>query len=79
MLASGTDETWQENNHLDFDRGVGAMFTRCLEDPVCAVMYWASSPPPATAIAGVGLDALALGTADLLAPWQQQEQASSRH
>jgi len=42
-------------------------------------VYWESLAAARTAIAGAGLDALALGTANLLAPWQQQEQSSPRH
>jgi len=79
MIPWGTDETWQAGNHLAFGQGHGLLFTHCLADAECAAAYRESVAASCGAIGTAGLDGLASGTAALLAPWQQLEQASSRH
>jgi CotH kinase protein len=68
MLPWGSDETWEE--HLPFDGAAGLMFDRCLTDGSCAATYWESLGAVRTAVAGAGLDSLAVATADRLQPWQ---------
>lgn len=79
MLPWGTDETWLSNNHLGFGEGIGLMFDRCLEDAACTATYRDSLGTACGAVGGAELDTLATDTAKLLAPWQQREQADSRH
>jgi hypothetical protein len=80
MFPWGTDETWQERNHLAFDEGHGLLFTHCLDDAACLATYRGAVATSCDAIGGVGLDALAASTANLLAPWQQLEQGNgNRH
>jgi hypothetical protein len=80
MLPWGTDETWQEKNHLAFDDGHGLLFTHCLKDAACTTTYRQSLAVTCGAIGGAGLDSLAVATAGLLAPWQQLEQGNgARH
>ncbi len=75
----GADETWQEGNHLPFDEGHGLLFTHCLGDAGCVATYRQSLASACGAIGSTGLDALAVGTAGVLAPWQQLEQGNTRH
>jgi hypothetical protein len=80
MLPWGTDETWKEINHLEFDEGHGLLFTNCLDDAACLATYRAAVATSCDAIGGADLDALAVSTANLLAPWQQLEQSNgNRH
>jgi hypothetical protein len=80
MLPWGQDETWKEDNHLDFDGAAGLLFDKCLEDAACAVTYWEAVRSARDAIAGLDLGATATGTAALLAPWQElEEEESSRY
>ena len=80
MLPWGTDETWQEKNHLDFDTGHGLMFSHCLDDAACVATYRDALSVSCGAIGAANLDALAASTAALLAPWQQLEQGNgARH
>ncbi len=80
MLPWGTDETWQQKNHLAFDAGHGLLFAHCLDDAACAATYRQSLADSCGAIEGAGLGSLAESTAALLAPWQQLEQGNGgRH
>jgi hypothetical protein len=80
MLPWGSDETWQERNHLEIDAGNGLLFTNCLDDAACAVTYRESMGAVCGALGGVGLDSLAVNTAAALAPWQAIEQSNgARH
>ena len=80
MFPWGTDETWKEGNHLDFGEGHGLLFTHCLDDTACTAEYREALSVSCGAIGTSGLDALAVSTAALLAPWQQLEQGNgNRH
>jgi len=80
MLPWGQDETWKEDNHLDFEGSAGLLFDRCLADLTCARTYWKSLRAARDAIVGLDLDAIAANTAALLAPWQElEEEESSRY
>ena len=80
MLPWGTDETWQEKNHLAFATGHGLLFTHCLDDAACAATYRDSLTTACEEIGSAGLGALAASSATLLAPWQQLEQGNGpRH
>lgn len=77
MLPWGNDESWQTAYRLPFDGRAGLLFNRCLDDAACAAIYRRSVAAVRDAIAGMSLDALAVDTAAMLAPWQQLEQAES--
>lgn len=79
MLPWGTDGTWLAGEHLAFDVGNGLLFTHCLADQSCEATYRESLATACEAIAGAGIDQLASSTAALLSPWQEAEQANSRH
>ena len=77
MLPWGNDESWQAAYHLPFDGPAGRMFDFCIADEACAAIYRKSVAVVYKAVAGMGLDALAVKTAALLAPWQQMEDEES--
>ncbi len=77
MLPSGNDESFQQAYHLDFDGPAGLMFDRCLADASCGALYRGSVATVRDAVAGMDLDSLALGSAALLAPWQEMEDDES--
>ncbi len=77
MLPWGTDETWERR--LAFDGPAGLMFNRCLGDLGCKALYRKELKSVGRTIATLDLDSLALEAAALLEPWEQQEQANSRH
>jgi hypothetical protein len=77
MIPWGTDETWERR--LKFDGPAGLLFNRCLADPACDALYRKELKSAGKTIADLGLDSLAVKAADLLEPWEQQEQANSRH
>lgn len=73
----GNDESWQEAYHLPFDGHAGLMFDRCVEDDACFAIYRQAVSAVRKAVAGMGLDALALNSVALLAPWQVMEDEDS--
>ncbi|HEX5989953.1 MAG TPA: CotH kinase family protein [Solirubrobacterales bacterium] len=75
MLPWGQDETWKEDNHLPFDGEAGLMFEECLADSACGAMYEGALGAVQSAVPLLKLDTLAVCTAQLLAPWQQLEEA----
>jgi hypothetical protein len=77
MFPWGNDESFQQAYHLAFDGAAGLMFDRCLEDAACRGLYRQSLSAVHGAIAGMGLDALAVDSAALLAPWQEMEDDES--
>ena len=77
MFPWGNDESFQQAYHLAFDGAAGLMFDLCLEDPACRGLYRQSLAAVHGAIAGMGLDALAVDSAALLAPWQEMENDES--
>jgi hypothetical protein len=77
MMPWGNDESWQTAYRLAFDGSAGLLFDSCLEDAACAAIYRESVVAVRQAVAGMDLDALAVNTAAMLAPWQQLEQAES--
>jgi hypothetical protein len=79
MLPSGLDETWQDYHHLLFDGPAGLLFDRCLADSACAATYWHSLDAATGVIGGLGLDSYAAELAELLEPWQEEEQGLPRH
>jgi CotH kinase protein len=77
MLPWGLDETWQTAHRLRFDGPAGLMFDRCLADSACSALYRQAVVDARDVIAGVDLDALAVQSAALLAPWQEMEDEES--
>jgi hypothetical protein len=73
----GNDESWQAPGHLPFDGHAGLMFDRCVDDDACFAIYRQAVSAVHKAVAGMGLDALALNSAALLAPWQVMEDEDS--
>ncbi len=77
MLPWGNDESLQQEYHLPFDGPAGLMFDRCLADAACRALYRQSVAAVRDAIATMNLDALAVKSAALLAPWQAMEDVQS--
>lgn len=77
MLPWGQDETWKEENHLSFDGEAGVMFEGCLDDSGCEALYEGALESMQTTVPSLKLDALAVCTAEMLAPWQQLEEEDS--
>lgn len=77
MLPWGQDETWKEDNHLPFEGEAGLMFEKCLADADCKGKYLDALKTLQSVLPGLELDALAVGTAELLAPWQELEEEKS--
>lgn len=77
MLPWGQDETWKEENHLPFEGEAGVMFEGCLADPGCESLYEGALETAQTTVPSLKLDALAVCTAEMLAPWQQLEEDES--
>jgi hypothetical protein len=72
MLPWGTDQTWDVALEFDEEAG-GLLFNKCLADASCEALYEAQLGEVAATIPGLALDQEAACTADLLAPWQAQE------
>jgi hypothetical protein len=71
MLPWGTDQTWSTFPFATgFDDGQALMFTKCLADPSCAVLYGDAVEDVNATIPTLHLDALVDDTADMLRPWQ---------
>jgi CotH kinase protein len=77
MLPWGQDETWKADNHLSFDGDAGVMFENCLDDSGCASTYEGALQAVQSTVPSLKLDTLAVCTAEMLAPWQQLEEAES--
>jgi hypothetical protein len=77
MLPWGQDETWKEDNHLSFDGEAGVMFEGCLADSGCEATYEGALEDLQATVPSLGLDKLAVCTAEMLAPWQQLEENES--
>jgi hypothetical protein len=68
MLPWGTDQTWGER--LRFDGAAGILFNQCMADPECKALYREALVEVGQTVDGLGLDAVAAETAEMLAPWQ---------
>lgn len=79
MLPWGTDNTWEPYRRTSFDGDGGLLFDDCLADPACATLYRQALRSLQGTVSALDLDALAVKTAQLLEPWEQQEQANGRH
>lgn len=83
MLPWGADQTWiptkgVANREVTFDGHGGLLFDRCLEDSQCFDAYGKALRGVRNAIVGLNPGALAEDTANLLAPWQQEEREHGR-
>lgn len=79
MLPWGTDQTWETAFRVPFDGEAGLLFDECLAEPACHALYLRELRAVSKVVPWLGLDSLAAATADLLEPWQEQEQANGRH
>jgi CotH kinase protein len=78
MMPWGTDQTWQSNEHLNFESGGGVLFSDCIAEAAgCKQTYLAAGREALTALDGAGLDTVARCTAAALRPWQELEGATS--
>lgn len=84
MLPWGADQAWiptinvgTPGREVTFDGSGGVLFNRCLEDDECFRTYWEALRDVTAAIAALDPSGLGEDTADLLAPWQQEEGANS--
>ena len=74
MLPWGTDQTWEGVREVEFDEPAGGLlFNNCLADVSCETLYEAGLEEVAAKIPDLELDQAAICAADLLAPWQEQE------
>jgi CotH kinase protein len=71
MLPWGADETFERR--LAFDGPAGLMFDKCLADPACKSLYRGQVREIREAIAGLGLNALAVSTAAFVKPWWEAD------
>ncbi len=72
MLPWGTDQTWEAR--LEFDEPAGGiLFNRCMADDDCSALYVDALRQVRASIAGLGLEAQAICTAERLQPWQAME------
>jgi hypothetical protein len=83
MLPWGTDQTWRPTaaipgRKVTFDGPGGVFFNKCLNDQECFRAYWAGLNLATHTIPGLDPGALAEETADLLAPWQEEERDKGR-
>jgi CotH protein len=85
MLPWGTDQTWiptigvgTPQREVTFDGHGGVLFDECLDDAECFRAYWEALQSVTGSIASLDPGALAEDTADLLAPWQQEEREHGR-
>lgn len=78
MLPWGTDNTWEPSRRTEFGGDGGLLFDDCLADPACAGLYRRALRGLQGTIAGLDLDSLAVKTAALLKPWEEQEQGNGR-
>jgi hypothetical protein len=85
MLPWGTDQTWiptigvgTPQREVTFDGHGGLLFDKCLADSECFRSYWEALQGVTGTVANLDPAALAEETADLLAPWQAEEQKHPR-
>ncbi len=71
MLPWGADETFERR--LAFDGQAGLMFEKCLADPACEALYRKELKSVRDVIGGLGLPALAAGTAAFIEPWWEAD------
>jgi hypothetical protein len=76
MLPWGTDQTWE--TLIAFDDPGGILFNECLADASCKATYEAAGAEALATIPPLDLGNVAACTAELLAPWQQLEDADLR-
>ena len=72
MLPWGTDQTWDVPLEFDEEAG-GLLFNNCFADASCKALYETQLGDVAATVPGLELDQVAVCTAELLAPWQAQE------
>jgi CotH kinase protein len=72
MLPWGTDQTWEVDVEFDEPAG-GLLFNHCLADESCEAGYENALGEVAATVPGLELDHFAACTAEMLAPWQEQE------
>jgi hypothetical protein len=63
---------------VTFDGEGGVLFNKCLEDADCFRAYWTALDLVTHAVPGIESAALAEDSADLLAPWQEEERDNGR-
>ncbi len=74
MLPWGTDQTWQENRHLNFETGGGKLFSDCIADTSgCRQTYLAAGNLALSKLNAQGLDTVARCTAAAIKPWREYE------
>ncbi len=85
MLPWGTDQTWiptigvgTPGREVSFDGRGGVLFNRCLEDDKCFRLYWGALNLVTHTTPFLDPGTLAEEAADLLAPWQEEEQDNGR-
>lgn len=85
MLPWGADQTWiptigvgTPGREVTFDGHGGVLFDKCLEDSDCFRAYWEALQGVKSTIGSLDPASLAQDTADLLAPWQQEERDHGR-
>jgi hypothetical protein len=81
MLPWGTDQAWvftEGGREVTFDGEGGVLFNKCLEDEQCFRAYWTALNGVTQAVPGIDPVVLAEDTADLLAPWQEDERDNGR-
>jgi hypothetical protein len=71
MLPWGTDQTW--DSRLPFDGNAALMFNECLNDDSCHSLYRDAVREVRSLVSELDLDAQAVSTAALLAPWQKMD------
>jgi spore coat protein CotH len=85
MLPWGADQAWiatigveTPGREVTFDGEGGVLFNKCLEDEACFRAYWEALHGVREAIAQLDPAALAESTADMLGPWQKEEEEHGR-
>jgi hypothetical protein len=78
MMPWGTDQTWQDDRHLDFGSDGGVLFTDCVADTTdCRESYLAAGREALSALNATTFDTFARCAAAALRPWQELEAAIS--
>jgi len=77
MMPWGTDQTWEVPVEFGEPAG-GLLFNKCRFDASCGALYEDSLGEVESVVPGLGLDAQAICTAELLAPWQALEDPERR-
>lgn len=80
MLPWGTDQAWiptfgvgTPEREVTFNGEGGVLFNECLDDEACFQTYWQALQGARDAIVGLDPEAMAESTAEMLAPWQEEE------